>query len=77
MDVGLDVGLNVFDVGLDVGLEVSSELIGLELGNWFYEVGLELFCFKIWFGSWFVSDWFGSDLEVLVVGFEVGFEVGV
>ena len=33
--------------------------------------------FQIWFGSWFVSDWFGSDLEVLVVGFEVGFEVCV
>ena len=75
MDVGLDVGLNVFDVGLDVGLEVSSELIGLEVGNWFYEVDLD--CCFLWFGSWFVSDWFGSDLEVLVVGFEVGFEVGV
>ena len=47
MDVGLDVGLNVFDVGLDVGLEVSSELIGLEVGNWFYEVGLELFLFNM------------------------------
>ena len=42
----MDFGLNNFDVGLDVGLEVSSELIGLELGNWFYEVGLELF---VWF----------------------------
>jgi hypothetical protein len=41
----LDVGLNVFDVGLDVGLEGSSEFIGLELGNWFYEAGLA-FVFK-------------------------------
>ena len=41
----MDVGLKVFDVGLDVGLEVASELIGLEVGNWFYEVGLELLLF--------------------------------